>query len=88
MSDEQHKLSSSSRLDSFIPLIWYRETLKTMLSESLWNERMRELGYEAAQIPVPPRHVRLWRTTKWFVQRRREDLALKIAPWLDRDPYR
>lgn len=73
--------------ESFIPAL-YREAFYSIMNESIWNERMREKGYYAAQLPVPPLKTRLRRMCRSWVFVTREKLALKIAPWLEPDDWR
>lgn len=72
-----------NRIDRIIPDSWAQQFLHDLRRESLWNEQMRERGLLLAQIPVAPLRKRIRRTVKWAIERRREYLALKIAPWLE-----
>lgn len=66
----------------FIPDIWVEHIRRDLNSELVWNAK-----YPAARLPIPPCRVRYSRAFKRLIERRREWLALKIAPWLEPDDW-
>jgi hypothetical protein len=65
-----------------IPDLWTRRVLNDLRLESNWNERMRERGLHAAQIPVAPLPKRVRRVIRNNILNAREWTAKKIAPWI------
>jgi hypothetical protein len=68
-----------------IPEIWTERLLATTQSPLFWNAQMKERGWDAAQIPVPPWHKRLRTAIRLATEETREVIAYKIAPWLPTD---
>jgi hypothetical protein len=68
-----------------IPKVWAEYVLRDVQMESRWNDLMREKGYHAAQLPIPPWHRRARRLARNSVFNLREWGAKKLAPWAIRD---
>jgi hypothetical protein len=70
------------KVDSLIPRGWTEKVLRDLNHQTEWNRRMLEKGYTSAVLPVHPFHRRLRYALGRAIERRREAVALRIAPWL------
>lgn len=59
-----------------------RQTKKVWNFPHPFNKDMKQMGYHAAMLPIPPLSRRLRNVTVAIIDTAREELAYKLAPWL------
>ena len=66
-----------------VPEIWTEHLLSGLRRDVSF------LPYSLGRVPYrrPPRHIRARHWVKYKILNTRERLALKIAPWLEEDPW-